>query len=218
MASVVKENPVAIITRDRLKQLFANIENGRVLVYGDLMLDQYLWGKVDRISPEAPVQPVVEVESESILLGGAANVAKNIAAIGCGVEIAGLVGDDPNATRMKHMLEREGIGRHRLSVDQKRPTTLKTRIIAHNQQVVRADRESRAEIDGYTEKEMIDYIESRMDDINCLLISDYGKGAITAALLERVVDLARKKRQVCCRRSQRDPFPQLPPCFGDYAQ
>jgi D-glycero-beta-D-manno-heptose-7-phosphate kinase len=192
MASVVKENPMAIITRDRLKQLFANIENGRVLVYGDLMLDQYLWGKVDRISPEAPV-PVVEVESESILLGGAANVAKNIAAIGCGVEIAGLVGDDPNATQMKHMLEREGINQYKLSVDQKRPTTLKTRIIAHNQQVVRADRESRAEIDGYTEKEMIDYIESRMDDINCLLISDYGKGAITAALLERVVDLARKK-------------------------
>ncbi len=137
--------------------------------------------------------PVVEVESESIMLGGAANVAKNIAAVGCGVEIAGLVGDDANATRMKHMLERDGIGKHKLVADQKRPTTLKTRIIAHNQQVVRADRESRAEIDGYTEKEIIDYIESRMDDVNCLLISDYGKGAITATLLQRVVGLARQK-------------------------
>lgn len=192
MAAAVKEIPVVMITRDRLRQLFANLEKGRVLVYGDLMLDQYLWGKVDRISPEAPV-PVVEVESESILLGGAANVARNIAAVGCGVEIAGLTGDDPNATQMKHMLERDGISRYKLVVDQKRPTTLKTRIIAHNQQVVRADRESRAEIDGYTEREMIDYIESRMDDIDCVLISDYGKGAITLALLERVVNLARQK-------------------------
>lgn len=183
---------MAIITRDRLKQLFANIEKGRVLVYGDLMLDQYLWGKVDRISPEAPV-PVVEVESESILLGGAANVAKNIAALGCGVEIAGLVGDDANATLMKHMLEREGISRCKLAADQKRPTTLKTRIIAHNQQVVRADRESRAEIDGYTEREMIEHIESRLNEIDCLLISDYGKGAITLPLLEHVVNRAREK-------------------------
>lgn len=180
------------IARERLKQLFANIENGRVLVYGDLMLDQYLWGKVDRISPEAPV-PVVEVESETIILGGAANVARNIAALGCGVEIAGLVGDDANATKMKHLLERDGISRHKLVSDQKRPTTLKTRIIAHNQQVVRADRESRAEIDGYTENEFLSYIESRIDEIDCLLLSDYGKGVIKASLLERIVGLARQK-------------------------
>ena len=84
MPAGVKEKSLSIITKDRLKQLFANLNRARVLVYGDLMLDQYLWGKVDRISPEAPV-PVVEVESESIMLGGAANVAKNIAALGCSV-------------------------------------------------------------------------------------------------------------------------------------
>jgi D-beta-D-heptose 7-phosphate kinase/D-beta-D-heptose 1-phosphate adenosyltransferase len=176
--------------KDRVEQLFNNLKNGRVLVYGDLMLDQYLWGRVERISPEAPV-PVVEVESESILLGGAANVAKNISALGCKVEIAGIVGDDDHAIKLKHLLEKDGIGQFKLVTDQKRPTTIKTRIIAHNQQVVRADRESRAEIDGYTENEFVSYITSRIDDIDCLLISDYGKGAISKTLLERVVALAR---------------------------
>ena len=182
------------LTKDRLKQIFDNLPQARILVYGDLMLDQYLWGKVDRISPEAPV-PVVEVESESIMLGGAANVARNIAALGAQVEIAGLVGDDANATRMKHMLEREGIQQHKLVSDQKRPTTVKTRIIAHNQQVVRADRESRAEIDGYTENEFAGHIEQRMSDLDGLLISDYGKGTITLPLLERIVGLANQKKK-----------------------
>lgn len=185
---------MSILTLARLKQLFHDLPRGNVLVYGDVMIDQYLWGKVDRISPEAPV-PVVEVESETLQLGGAANVARNISALGCNVELVGLVGDDDNATRLKHLLEREGIRNYKLVSDQKRPTTVKTRVIAHNQQVVRADRESRAEIDGYTENEMVSYIESRLPEIQCLLISDYGKGVITLPLLQRIVPLARKRNR-----------------------
>ncbi len=185
---------MSILTLARLKQLFHDLPRGNVLVYGDVMIDQYLWGKVDRISPEAPV-PVVEVESETLQLGGAANVARNISALGCNVELVGLVGDDDNATRLKHLLEREGIRNYKLVSDQKRPTTVKTRVIAHNQQVVRADRESRAEIDGYTENEMVSYIESRLPETQCLLISDYGKGVITLPLLQRIVPLARKRNR-----------------------
>lgn len=183
-----------ILTRKRLKELFDNIGRGSVLVYGDLMIDRYLWGSVSRISPEAPV-PVVEVDSETTRLGGAANVARNIVAVGGNVELVGLVGDDENATRLQHLLEREGLTQHRLVSDQKRPTTIKTRIIAHNQQIVRVDRESRAEIDGYTEEIFVKHIESRLSEINCLLISDYGKGMITSSLLNRIVELARKKNK-----------------------
>ena len=181
---------MSILTQERLEELFDNLNRTRVLVYGDLMIDQYLWGNVTRISPEAPV-PVVEVDSETMHLGGAANVARNISAIGCSVELVGLVGDDDNATRLKYLLEREGITQHKLVSDQKRPTTVKTRIIAHNQQVVRADRESRDEIDGYTEDEFVKHIETRLGEIQGLLISDYGKGVITTSLLKRVVGLAR---------------------------
>ncbi|MGB5107544.1 MAG: D-glycero-beta-D-manno-heptose-7-phosphate kinase [Candidatus Zixiibacteriota bacterium] len=183
---------MSILTLKRLEELFKNLGRARVLVYGDLMIDQYLWGRVSRISPEAPV-PVVEVDSETIQLGGAANVARNIAAIGCNVELVGLVGDDDNATRLKHLLEREGISQYHLISDQKRPTTVKTRIIAHNQQVVRADRESRDEIDGYTETEFVSHIANRLEDIQCLLISDYGKGVITSSFLDQVVSVARSK-------------------------
>lgn len=183
---------MSILTLKRLQELFDNLNSARVLVYGDLMIDQYLWGNVNRISPEAPV-PIVEVTSETMHLGGAANVARNISAIGCNVELVGLVGDDENAAKLQHLLEREGISQHKLVSDQKRPTTVKTRIIAHNQQVVRADRESRDEIDGYTENEFVKHIEGRLDDLQCLLISDYGKGVITSSFLNTIVSLARKK-------------------------
>ncbi|MCK4856625.1 MAG: D-glycero-beta-D-manno-heptose-7-phosphate kinase [candidate division Zixibacteria bacterium] len=181
-----------MITKGRVIELFDNLASGRVLVYGDLMLDQYLWGKVDRISPEAPV-PVVEIERESLLLGGAANVARNIVSLGCGIELVGLVGDDDNGTKIRYLLEREGISRFRLISDQKRPTTMKTRIIAHQQQVVRADRESRQPIDGYTETAVFTHIQDKIDEADCVLISDYGKGAITPDLLKKIVALAREK-------------------------
>lgn len=181
---------LSMLAAERINDIFDAIEAGRVLVYGDVMLDQYFWGRVDRISPEAPV-PVVEVLSETLHLGGAANVARNIAALGCKVEVVGPVGDDDNAIRLQHLLEREGISKHKLVSDQKRPTTVKTRIIAHDQQVVRADKESREEIDGYTENEFLRHLEAQLAEVDCLLISDYGKGAITSTLLDHVVKLAR---------------------------
>jgi D-beta-D-heptose 7-phosphate kinase/D-beta-D-heptose 1-phosphate adenosyltransferase len=179
------------ISEERLDQLFGSLERGRVLVYGDLMLDQYLWGRVDRISPEAPV-PVVEVESETVNLGGAANVARNIAALGCQVDVVGIVGDDERGRRLRRLLEQEGIVGQELLTDFNRPTTLKTRIIANQQQVVRADRESRVEIETELQERVVSYVKARIDSIDCLLISDYGKGAIAAPLLKRLVSLMRE--------------------------
>src|SRR5205809_459204 len=119
----------------------------RVVVWGDLMLDRYLWGRVDRISPEAPV-PVVEIERETFTLGGAGNVAANLRSLGAEAILAGVVGSDDEGERLVETLRARGVDTTLVQRDAARPTTVKTRIVAHSQQVVRADRESRADVNG----------------------------------------------------------------------
>jgi D-beta-D-heptose 7-phosphate kinase/D-beta-D-heptose 1-phosphate adenosyltransferase len=177
--------------RDRLDQLFEAVSRARVLVVGDIMLDQYLWGQVERISPEAPV-PVVEIESETLNLGGAANVARNVAALSGQVELVGVIGQDEPAGKLKRLLQERGIEQHYLVTDTNRPTTLKTRIMAQKQQVVRADRESRLPLDLYTEGRILGHIKNRLAEIDALIISDYGKGVISRTLLEKLVPLCRE--------------------------
>src|SRR4029079_19412000 len=126
------------LSRERAKELTREFEGKRIIVLGDLMLDEFIWGRVRRISPEAPV-PVVEVERQSIALGGAGNVASNLVALGARPTPVGVVGDDPDAARLRGSFEELGVSVDGLAVDSARPTTLKTRIIAHSQQVVRAD-------------------------------------------------------------------------------
>src|SRR5207344_2116632 len=129
------------LTRDRVKTLLGGFTGKRILVLGDVMLDEFIWGSVRRISPEAPV-PIVEVIGESYILGGAGNVAANIRALGGAPILTGIVGKDSAADRVQHLMREIGIEDSALLTDD-RPTTVKRRIIAHNQQIVRTDRESR---------------------------------------------------------------------------
>jgi D-glycero-beta-D-manno-heptose-7-phosphate kinase len=164
-----------------------------VLVVGDLILDHYIWGKVSRISPEAPV-PVVHVESESLKLGGAANVYNNILALGGKADLCGIVGSDEGGRRLLQQLGTRRVGRGGVIIDADRPTTRKTRVIAHNQQMVRFDVERRNEIKAGLQRRIVRYVESRLRDVSCVIVSDYAKGVITAQLMMELVRLTTLRR------------------------
>ena len=165
-----------------------------ILVIGDLMLDEFVWGKVNRISPEAPV-PVVWVQSESTMPGGSANVANNIAALGGHVIPIGLIGDDRWGHALVHDLSERKIDTSAI-LTSRRHTTVKTRVIAHHQQVVRVDREQRESLPANTVERLIETIERRIGEADALIIEDYGKGVITRQLLETVIPLARSKKKL----------------------
>ncbi|MBM4122563.1 MAG: D-glycero-beta-D-manno-heptose-7-phosphate kinase [Nitrospira sp.] len=164
-----------------------------VLVVGDLILDHYIWGKVSRISPEAPV-PVVQVHSESLQLGGAANVYNNILALGGKADICGVVGADESGRCLLKELGLRRQGRGGVVIDPARPTTRKTRIVAHNQQVVRFDVERRSDIKQPIQRRIIRYVESRLREISCLVVSDYAKGVVTLPLMTELTRLAALRR------------------------
>lgn len=176
------------LNAERVNQILTDMGHSRVLILGDIMLDEYLFGAVNRISPEAPV-PVVEISSTKLLLGGAANVANNIRGLGDEAVLVGTVGEDEAAVKLTQLLKESYISRDFLVNDESRPTTIKTRIIAHSQQVVRADRESTHELDAETERRILKRFLSVSDGINAVIISDYGKGVITKSLLERVMEI-----------------------------
>ncbi len=178
--------------RDRLKEIISKFSQGRVLVIGDLILDEYVEGNVSRISPEAPI-PVVEVIKESSLPGGAANVANNIHTLGGRGFLSGVVGQDGSGDTLKEELLRRGIEAEGLVVDSRRPTTIKTRIIAHHQQLVRVDRERKEAIDDSILKQMLAYCRSLVDDIQTVAVEDYGKGVITEELLSAIKEMAGRR-------------------------
>ena len=180
------------MTSQRVDEIVDAIGSSKVLILGDIMLDEYLFGSVTRISPEAPV-PVVDVESTNHLLGGAANVAANIRALDDDPLLLGAVGDDVAADQLRGLLSDKGISSDFLVLDRSRRTTIKTRIMAHNQQVVRADRETRHELHEEVEREVFARLEAVADEIKAVIISDYGKGMITLPLLQKVVTLCREK-------------------------
>jgi len=180
------------LTQDRIESITGRIGRARVLILGDVMLDEYLFGSVERISPEAPV-PVVEVQSDKLLLGGAANVTANIRALDNEPILVGTIGADDAAERVKRLLDEKQVSFDHLVVDRTRQTTIKTRIIAHNQQIVRADREDRRDLDSVVEEEVYGRILGAIDSVQALILSDYGKGVITLSLLERVIALCLQK-------------------------
>jgi rfaE bifunctional protein kinase chain/domain len=160
-------------------------ENRKILVIGDLILDHYIWGNVNRISPEAPV-PVVEVTRESFLLGGAANVAHNVVSLGGKADVIGINGQDVAGEMLLGMLRQQGVNCDGVFVSN-RPTTVKARVIAHNQQVVRFDREDSKYVDGKILKGILDYIYSVSSGHDAIIVSDYKKGMITAELLKGIL-------------------------------
>jgi rfaE bifunctional protein kinase chain/domain len=183
------------LSLQRLTDLLERIADVRAMVLGDIMLDRYVWGLVSRISPEAPV-PVVDVHEETSRLGGAANVAENIVSLGATCRLIGVVGEDRDGKELEARAGAADIDVEGLVSDGGRPTTVKTRVIAHNQQVVRADRESRDEIGGDVERRLFDSVMARLENCDAVIISDYGKGVITKALLTHLIPEARKRQKV----------------------
>ncbi len=179
----------------RLKTLFANFEGKRIVVLGDLMLDRYIWGSVSRISPEAPV-PVLEVENESARLGGAANVANNIKSLGAEPILFGIVGDDGAGEKISNILDEMSLTKEGIIKIPDRPTTVKTRVIAHGQHVVRMDQEVKKDIDEKSVSHVMSILESMRSEIDGLILEDYNKGMLTKKLLSEVVKFARKNDKV----------------------
>jgi D-glycero-beta-D-manno-heptose-7-phosphate kinase len=179
------------MNKTKIQKILSSFSKSKIVVLGDIMLDRYLWGNVDRISPEAPV-PVVSITRETANLGGAANVAANVNALGADVTLMGVIGDDRMANTLKENLTDSELKTTGLLVDPERPTTVKTRVVAHNQQVVRLDREITLEIPDNLTEQMIAKISRQINDIDGIIISDYGKGVITYNLLTAIIPMARK--------------------------
>ena len=177
------------LTGQRVASILDKVRDCRVVVLGDVMLDEFVWGDVTRISPEAPV-PVVDVRRESIHLGGAANVLANLISLGARGTIIGVIGDDAGGKRLSDNLNSLGPGLDSLIIDKSRPSTLKTRIIAHNQLVVRTDRELRTPVSAEIEDKIIAQVKDALTNASAFVISDYDKGTITPRILADVLSFA----------------------------
>lgn len=180
--------------KKRLLELIHSFPKARILVIGDLMLDQFVWGNVDRISPEAPV-PVVRVHRESYMPGGSLNVANNIRTLNGKVYPCGVLGRDLEGRLLLKTIRREGIETGGIIYDPKRRTTVKTRVIAHSQQVVRFDREKTEEIAPENRISILKFVRRMIPEMDVIIIEDYGKGVIEPVLLKTVTSVARKYRK-----------------------
>jgi rfaE bifunctional protein kinase chain/domain len=166
----------------------------KVLIIGDVMLDRYCWGSVNRISPEAPV-PVVKLEKTEVTLGGAANVAANVVGLGAKAFLIGIIGTDDEAKEFPKFLREKGISSNNLIGFSNRQTTVKTRIVAHNQHIVRVDQEISTEISGIEEALVWSKIKEIFDEADIIIVSDYGKGLLTNTLLVQIIALANEKNK-----------------------
>jgi D-beta-D-heptose 7-phosphate kinase/D-beta-D-heptose 1-phosphate adenosyltransferase len=181
------------LSADSARRLLEAMPGRRVLVLGDVMLDEFLWGTVGRISPEAPV-PVVAVSRHSFHLGGAGNVAHNVRALGGEAVVAGVIGRDVAGDRVREALEAAGVASALAVADGGRPTTVKTRIVAHHQQVVRADRERSDDIPRGLEDALLEQVARTLPGCGALVLSDYQKGVVTPRVMRTVLALARRRR------------------------
>ena len=184
--------PPAPLTRDRVLQLIEKMKASRVVVVGDIMLDRYLIGETERLSPEAPV-PVVTVRERHAALGGAANVAANVAALGARCLLVGTVGDDNDGAAIRQELAVARLGDRFVLTIAGRPTTSKTRIIARSQQIVRIDDEVETLLDGHDLERLVQAARDALADADALLLEDYNKGALPPALIAAVMETARRR-------------------------
>lgn len=180
------------MNQQRADEILRRASERFIVVYGDVMLDEFVWGDVTRISPEGPV-PVVDVRRESVHLGGAANVLANLMALGVRASVVGVVGDDRAAERLRAELKETGATDDALVVDETRPTTTKTRIIAHSQLVVRADRERRSPVNAETEERIIAVLNRVIKEADAFVVSDYDKGAVTPSVLTEILPAAKAR-------------------------
>ncbi len=180
------------MNRTEVEQFLDRIHAVRALVIGDLMLDEYLWGKTERISPEAPVQ-VVDIMNEDLRLGGAGNVINNLVTLGCRVHVAGVLGNGQDGDLLRGMLEEKQVDTAGLLFDPLRKTSRKTRILASHQQMMRIDRETREPISAEQEQALSDYVRENADRFDVILISDYLKGVLTEGLLQQIISIGKDR-------------------------
>ena len=173
------------LSASRAKQILAAAQTTRVLVVGDVMLDQFIWGGVSRISPEAPV-PVVDFSRESFMPGGAANVARNLVSLATPTELFGAIGHDDAAKKLLKLLGEQNIGCTGLIKRAARHTSIKTRIVAQQQQVVRIDRETRGALDASTTAKLLAEFKTKLAQADAVIVGDYGKGVVSQPLLDEI--------------------------------
>lgn len=180
------------MNEERFEQIIGTIRDKRLMVVGDVMLDRYIWGEVERISPEAPV-PVVTLTGESANLGGAANVAANIASLGAQVVLLGVVGDDPFGAQVRELVNKAHFLDGGIVVDASRPTTVKTRVIAHSQHVVRIDREKTEPLSSEVEHQLLERFHSHLSHIHGVVLQDYNKGVLTPKVIGEIIRACKKQ-------------------------
>ena len=169
----------------RLNEIVQNFSSKKILVIGDIMLDSYIWGNTSRISPEAPV-PVIKVDRSEFTLGGAANVALNLKKLSSSPNIVGVVGDDKDGGTLKELLIRMGIESNGIIQDNSRNTTVKTRVIAQNQQILRVDHEVEDSISDSIQNELMEKLKQYLSESNGVILSDYNKGVFTKEIIENI--------------------------------
>ena len=180
--------------RSGLERLLDRFSKAKILVLGDIMMDRFIWGKVSRISPEAPV-PVVLVEKETFLFGETANVVNNIHSLGGEVSLCGVVGDDEMGEKLLRELRGIGVGVEGVFVEPGRQTTTKTRIIAHHQQVVRIDRETTDHLKTSTVRHLSEFLKTNIGAFDGVVLSDYGKGLLTRGLIHTALRQAKEGKK-----------------------
>ncbi|SRR5581483_6794456 len=181
----------------KIIELITDFKKKSVLVIGDIMLDQYTFGEISRISPEAPVPIVLKTKEDTFVLGGAANVASNIVSLGAKSWLVGIVGDDQRKEIIMKLLKEKGINSEGLITVKERPTTLKNRIVADNfHQVLRFDDEKVATLAGDEEKRIIDYVSKIISGVDVVILSDYAKGLFSTALTKKIIEIAKKNKKI----------------------
>jgi D-beta-D-heptose 7-phosphate kinase/D-beta-D-heptose 1-phosphate adenosyltransferase len=188
MSSKIKE-------KKKYFQILKEMENKNILIIGDIMLDKYILGNVERISPEAPV-PIIHTANEQYILGGATNVANNIKSLNANPTILGVIGDDGIGRMLKELIEKNSIDTSGLIIDKTRPTTVKTRIIARNQQILRIDNESNDTLHDKYNKKILSYLNKNIHKFDAIIISDYGKGLISENLMKEITKITNRENKI----------------------
>jgi rfaE bifunctional protein kinase chain/domain len=183
------------LNKERILELKNNFKNKKIAIIGDLMLDGYFWGDVFRVSPEAPV-PVVEIDDEFFRFGGAANVALNILKLG-GIPIPfGVIGNDNDGQILLNLMKDVGISSYGILIDETRPTTNKTRVIAGTQHVVRIDKESKENINSMLQSKIISLLENNISDLDAIILQDYNKGVLTEDLISSIIAIGNDNNKI----------------------
>ena len=178
------------LTESRVNNIFSGMQEACIAVIGDLMLDRYIWGETERISPEAPV-PIVRLLGESANMGGAANVAANVSTLGAEVQLFGIIGEDAEGEKLRELIERSKFGLSGVISTSSRPTVAKTRVIAGSQHIVRIDRETTDELEENIRRELIGRFKQALKDVKAVILEDYNKGVLTREFIREIIDTCR---------------------------